>query len=1085
MAVSLVVNGTTYAFPQDGDESGWGAAATQWAQAVTSGMLQKAGGAFTLTAEVDFGASFGLRSTYYRSRATNAASAGAVRLGNDETVAWRNAANSADLSLKVNASNVLEFAGNPLLTLALGAGNAALVMNAGGTAYQWAAIVDANISGSAAIARTKLASGSASHVLVNDGSGNVSSEAQLATSRGGTGVNSTATFPTSGIVATEAYVQSVAQGLDPKGSAQCATTANITLSGEQTIDGVATSASRVLVKNQSTASQNGVYVSAAGSWTRATDMDVWSEVPGAFVFVEQGTVNGDTGWVCTADAGGTIGSTNIPWSQFIGAGTYTAGAGLVLTGTQFSLSTSANLGTPSAAVLTNATGLPLTTGVTGLLPLANLNTSNGPANTTLFNALDPLTTKGDVLTHNGTDSIRLGVGVNGQSLVADSTTASGLTWRESGGGVGVNFLQTNGIEWSFEATANLADPAGWVKYSNGAALPPTTFAVGSPNVDWTFQGTTTTPLYGSVSGLLTKTANNRQGHGIATNVFNITQGSTNDVNYISFNFEFISGSIASGDLVMYVLDVTNSTLIAPSLVNMPTGGKGKVNASFLATASTQYRLYFHQATTSATAYTLELDQIVLGPGQALVAGGVVEQNINLTGFSLVNVPNSGFTASGTRIGQWLQLQATATITGAATGNISLQFPANLTIDSSILPATPDIRPVGQAFMNDLSGSVRFMDMAAVVSSTLVQFFPRNDSGPWSAARPVNPWQNGDTIQISVKVPISQWAGSSVGIGANDVEYAWNSSTSTSASDTTSFAYGPQGAQIQNITAQLSRRIRFQTPVQSGDQISLEVSDNQINWLSIGDASFVNNQNVTRFITENTTSYGLGYDHINATDMDISFGTWAGMFGKTTVGGAGQAWSAGAGAAFWRVKKTAAGIPVGFGAATATQSGLVSTTTQNFGGVKTFNDGVRLDDDTGAGGATVLSYYREVLHATTWQANAGGSASASVNIRITRIGNVVTLTIPTVTVASGTGAVQFGINTLLPSWAIPSAAVMGYTIISFSGAVSANPSPFFVRTSGDIQVIRDNISTAFANGVTAVFCQGPFGGAQTTISYSVA
>lgn len=137
--------------------------------------------------------------------------------------------------------------------------------------------------------------------------------------------------------ATKAYVDSVAAGLDVKPSVICATTANITLSGEQTLDGILTSASRVLVKNQSTASQNGIYVSGAGAWSRALDMDAWAEVPGSFVFVEQGTLYADTAWVSTANAGGTIGSTSIPWSQFAGAGTYTNGTGLSLTGTQFAI----------------------------------------------------------------------------------------------------------------------------------------------------------------------------------------------------------------------------------------------------------------------------------------------------------------------------------------------------------------------------------------------------------------------------------------------------------------------------------------------------------------------------------------------------------------------------------------------------------------------------------------------------------------------------------------------------------------------------------------------------------------------------
>lgn len=124
--------------------------------------------------------------------------------------------------------------------------------------------------------------------------------------------------------ATKGYVDTMAQGLDAKNSCRVSTTANITLSGTQTIDGIAVIAGdRVLVRLQNTTSQNGIYVVAAGAWTRALDMDVWDEFPGAFVFVEQGTAFADSGWVCTVDRGGTIGTTAVTWVQFSQAGSFT------------------------------------------------------------------------------------------------------------------------------------------------------------------------------------------------------------------------------------------------------------------------------------------------------------------------------------------------------------------------------------------------------------------------------------------------------------------------------------------------------------------------------------------------------------------------------------------------------------------------------------------------------------------------------------------------------------------------------------------------------------------------------------------
>ena len=104
-----------------------------------------------------------------------------------------------------------------------------------------------------------------------------------------------------------------------------ATTANITLSAPQTIDGIsAVAGNRVLVKNQTTASQNGIYVVAAGAWGRATDSDTWDELVGSVVMVQEGTTLADTAWICTSDAGGTLNTTNVTynnWSQAILAGT--------------------------------------------------------------------------------------------------------------------------------------------------------------------------------------------------------------------------------------------------------------------------------------------------------------------------------------------------------------------------------------------------------------------------------------------------------------------------------------------------------------------------------------------------------------------------------------------------------------------------------------------------------------------------------------------------------------------------------------------------------------------------------------------
>ncbi len=139
--------------------------------------------------------------------------------------------------------------------------------------------------------------------------------------------------------ANKGYVDGVAQGLDVKDSVVATTTANGTLStafaNGQSIDGVTLqTGDRILLKNQTTASQNGIYnVNASGAPSRATDMGTGSNAAGAFVFVEQGTVNAENGFTCTSDTGSAVvGTNNLTFAQFSGAGQIIAGNGIAKDG---------------------------------------------------------------------------------------------------------------------------------------------------------------------------------------------------------------------------------------------------------------------------------------------------------------------------------------------------------------------------------------------------------------------------------------------------------------------------------------------------------------------------------------------------------------------------------------------------------------------------------------------------------------------------------------------------------------------------------------------------------------------------------
>ena len=159
--------------------------------------------------------------------------------------------------------------------------------------------------------------------------------------------------------ATKQYVDAVAEGLHVHASVEVATTSSVDLSSPPaTIDTVTlTNNMRVLVKDQTNAAQNGIYVynSASAALVRASDFDTPAEIQsGDFVFVSSGSVYAGTGWVQT-NAVTTVGTDPINWSQFSGAGTFVAGNGLTLTGNSFSINTTVTADVSTAQTLSNKT----------------------------------------------------------------------------------------------------------------------------------------------------------------------------------------------------------------------------------------------------------------------------------------------------------------------------------------------------------------------------------------------------------------------------------------------------------------------------------------------------------------------------------------------------------------------------------------------------------------------------------------------------------------------------------------------------------------------------------------------------------
>ncbi len=243
-----------------------------------------------------------------------------VRTG-AETVATRSVATAS--SARITVSNGNGVAGNPTLDLAT------LADGGGGSFLKVARDSYGRVSGTSAVVAGDITA------LVDSTYVNVAGDTM-------TGFLTLSADPTSALhAATKQYVDAAMAGggIAPFAEVEAATTANITLSGVQNIDGVTgVAGQRILVKNQSTASQNGIYTQAAGAWTRATDADDSAEFqPARQVFVTGGTVNGKNGYAYSGAASPTIGTSAITWTQVSGANAYVAGnAGINITGNSIS-----------------------------------------------------------------------------------------------------------------------------------------------------------------------------------------------------------------------------------------------------------------------------------------------------------------------------------------------------------------------------------------------------------------------------------------------------------------------------------------------------------------------------------------------------------------------------------------------------------------------------------------------------------------------------------------------------------------------------------------------------------------------------
>lgn len=337
----------------------------------------------------------------------------------------------------------------------------------------------------------------------------------------------------------------------------------------------------------------------------------------------------------------------------------------------------------------------------------------------------------------------------------------------SGGSGGINHIDNPDFE---------IDASGWTTYADAAAASPVDGTGGSANI--TFARSTSSPLRGLAVGLLTKDAVNRQGQGISYD-FTIDTADLAKPLKISFDYRANSGTFVAGsdsvvgDLVVYIYDVTNAVLIQPTPYKLTNGSStvpGTYQAYFQsASNSTSYRLIVHVASTSASAFTVQFDNVSVSPQP--VINGVPSSD--WTDFTSViqgssSNPTKGTTtidkASYRRVGDSMEIVFSYQQTAggsAGSGTYLFQMPTGHIIDTNKITASTSSSRygtvgVGRIDSSDVSSAIGNIK---VWNTTSLAFFFNNSGIQGGAWGSTNGGLDEGEVHLSFRavIPILGWS----------------------------------------------------------------------------------------------------------------------------------------------------------------------------------------------------------------------------------------------------------------------------------------------------------------------------------------
>ena len=483
----------------------------------------------------------------------------------------------------------------------------------------------------------------------------------------------------------------------------------------------------------------------------------------------------------------------------------------------------------------------------------------------------------------------------------------------------LGLVKLNRFHWDNYVQNPLADSNtnGFATYADAAQATPVDGTGGSASI--TFTRNTSSPIWPTGDFKISKDAVNRQGNGVSYD-FTLSVVDRSKKLQISFDYNTSAANYAASDLAVYIYDVSNATLITPVTTGIPKA-TGSFVTTFDASTSTSYRLIFHVASTNATAYDVYIDNIYVGAGVQQQGAAVGEWQAYTPVLS-----NAGTTSSNggywRRVGSVMEIATHQTFTGAgAAGAFRIAIPSGYTIDTTRLPATSfdAVDPVGTG--DYYNGSAFSMLNVYVITTTTVNLIVTGAGNDILG----NSLANGHRIGTKFAVPIAEWAGSgtvNLGPGAQ-IEYAANSGIATGAGDNSAASntvYGPRGTSILAINSTTGNNffttfdVQWQYPIQNDDIVVCEILNGSTNqWHTAPDSGFGP-------ILQGTSAYGIQVYAVSNTVTRVYFGNRGYAPTNATYAGDGSAWSS-ITSYRWRLRKSKASSPVGFGLATHIESGL--------------------------------------------------------------------------------------------------------------------------------------------------------------------